>query len=92
MNRSCKLGISNNSIGDDLQTAVFQLYVVKALHADDGEEVVDEEQHEDGRGQAGDEDDGRAEHVAESLLHPEQGQEPRNVVRKIWSEMSIWKG
>ena len=56
---------------------------MKAFHADDGEEVVDEEQHDDGRSQAGDEDDGGAEHVAETLLHPEQGQKPRNVERKI---------
>ena len=47
---------------------------MKALHADDGEEVVDEEEDVDGRGQARDEDDGGAEHVAETLLHAEQCQ------------------
>ena len=46
------------------------------LHADDTEEVVDEEQDDDGRGQSRVEDDGRAEDVAEPLLHPEEGQQP----------------
>ena len=46
------------------------------FHADDTEEVVDEEQDDDGRGQPRVEDDGRAEDVAETLLHPEEGQQP----------------
>ncbi len=48
---------------------------MKALHADDGEEVVDEEEDVDGRRQARDEDDGGAENVAETLLHAEQCQQ-----------------
>ena len=52
----------------------MKLNIVKALHADDGEEVVDEEEDVDGRRQARDEDDGGAEHVAETLLHAEQCQ------------------
>ena len=59
----------------NLQATIFELDSVEALHANDGEEVVDEQQDDDGRGQPGDEDHGRAEHVSEPLFHPEQGQQ-----------------
>ena len=49
---------------------------MEALHANDGKEVVDEEEDDDRRRQSGDEDHGRAEHVPEPLLHPEQRQQP----------------
>ena len=57
--------------------AVLQVDVLEALHADDGEEVVDEQQHDDGRRQPRDQDHGRPENVPETLLHPEQGQQPK---------------
>jgi hypothetical protein len=54
-----------------LQTAIFQFDIVEALHADNGEEVVDEEEDDDRGRQPRDKDHGRAEHVAEPLFHPE---------------------
>ena len=48
---------------------------MEALHANDGKEVVDKQQDDDGRGQPGDEDDGRAEHIPEAFFHSEQGQQ-----------------
>ena len=48
---------------------------MEALHANDSEEVVDEQQDDDGRGQPGDEDDGRAEDVPKTFFHPEEGQQ-----------------
>ena len=63
----------------NLQAAIFQLNSVKAFHADDGEEVVDEEEDDDGWRQPRDEDDGRAEHVSEALLHSEESQKSEKV-------------
>ena len=51
---------------------------MEALHANDREEVVDEQQDDDGRGQPGDEDHGRAEHVPKTFFHPEEGQQSEN--------------
>ena len=65
------------------------------LHADDTEEVVDEEQDDDGRGQSRVEDDGRAEDVAETLLHTKEGQQPEGetqnkIFLKIKENISFW--
>ena len=49
---------------------------MEALHPDDGEEVVGEEEHDDRGDEPRVEDDGGAEDVAEPTLHAEQRQEP----------------
>ena len=59
-----------------LQATIFQLDSVEALHANDGEEVVDEEEDDNRRSQPGNKNHGRAKHVPEPLLHPEQRQQP----------------
>ncbi len=56
---------------------------MEALHANDGEEVVDKEEDDDCRSQPGDEDHGRAEHVPEPLLHPKQRQQPETKRSKL---------
>ena len=64
-----------------VDTAVFELEAVEALHAYDGEEVVEEEENDHGREQARHQDHRRPEHVSETLLHPEQRKQSAN---KLW--------
>ena len=59
--------------------------MAETLHADDAKEIVDEEDDNDGRAEAGVEDDGGAEHVAETFLHAEQRQESKKCKKYVKS-------
>ena len=65
-------------IVSSILATVDELDLAEALHPDDPEEVVDEQEDDDGGRQTRVEDYRGAEDVAEAPLHAEQSQQPEN--------------